>query len=238
MSAPEAPIRRRKLSDDVRDRLLETIRRDLKPGDRLPSERELMSRYGVGRPAIRESLQSLQSMGLVEVRHGERPRVAEPSMSAALDQIGPTMHHVLMHSQPSLDQLQEVRAVLERHLAGVAARRHRPDDLDRLRQILTEQRAATGDPATFRQLDGRFHAGIAAIAGNPILTSLCTAIFDWLSVFYEEAVLKRGLEDLTLSEHETILAAITDGDAERAAQDMDRHLSRANELYRSDRGSV
>ena len=66
------PIQRRKLSDSVQDRVLSMIKSgDLAPGSPLPSERELMSSFAVGRPAIREALQNLQRMGLVEIRHGE-----------------------------------------------------------------------------------------------------------------------------------------------------------------------
>lgn len=231
MSPTSAPIRRRKLSEDVRERLLAMIESGLKPGDRLPSERELMAEYGVGRPAIREAMQSLDAMGLIVVSHGERPRVAEPSMASAFDQLGPTMRHVLAHSKPTLEHLKETRLVLEQHLASVAARRQRPDDIDRLQSVLEQQRAAGNDPERFRQLDGQFHAMIAAISANPILTSVCTAIFDWLAVFHEEAVLKRGLEELTLEEHEAILEAIASGDSARASEQMGRHLTRANARY-------
>ena len=83
MTTEPAPIRRRKLSDDVQERVLALIRsKALRPGDVLPSERELMGSYGVGRPAVREAMQNLQRMGLVDIRHGERPRVAQPSMEA------------------------------------------------------------------------------------------------------------------------------------------------------------
>jgi len=233
MSTPTGPIRRRKLSEDVRERLLALIENELKPGDRLPSERELMVEYEVGRPAIREALQSLQSMGLIDVRHGERPRVAQPSMAFAFDQLGPTMRHVLTHSQPTLEHLKEARIVLERHLAAVAAERHRPDDIDRLREVLTRQRAVVDDPRAFREIDGQFHESIAAMAGNPIFTAVTSAIFGWLSIFHEDAVLKRGLESLTLAEHESIVTAIASGEATRAADEMEGHLSRANALYSS-----
>ena len=67
------PIVRRKLSDEIRDRLVTLIREDeLRPGDQLPSERQLMDRFAVGRPAVREALQSLGTAGLIEINHGER----------------------------------------------------------------------------------------------------------------------------------------------------------------------
>src|ERR1700749_799550 len=77
---PSAPIRRRKLYEEVGVRLESlTPEGGLRPGHRLPSERELMTHFGVGRPAIREALFALHRMGLVIVANGERPRVSSPT---------------------------------------------------------------------------------------------------------------------------------------------------------------
>src|SRR5262245_5423501 len=93
------PIPRRQLSHDVRERLHAMIATgELRPGDALPSERELMNLYKVGRPAIREAMQALERMGLVAIRHGERARVAEPSLGPIVEQIGDSIRHVLLHS--------------------------------------------------------------------------------------------------------------------------------------------
>src|SRR5262249_33024783 len=100
------PIQRRKLADSVQERLLSMIRSgDLAPGDPLPSEREFMASFAVGRPAIREALQNLQRMGLVEIRHGERARVAVPSFGRVVDQMSETMRHLLTHSSTGLEHL-------------------------------------------------------------------------------------------------------------------------------------
>ena len=74
-----APIPRRKLYQEVVDRLMQRIQGgEIRPGDQLPPERELMDYYGVGRPAIREALQALERSGIVEISHGERARVVSP----------------------------------------------------------------------------------------------------------------------------------------------------------------
>lgn len=78
-SAPTDPIPRRKLYQEVMDRLIEWIGSgEFAPGDQLPSERELMQRFQVGRPAIREAMQNLDRMGIIVISHGERARVAGP----------------------------------------------------------------------------------------------------------------------------------------------------------------
>ncbi|RVT86672.1 transcriptional regulator NanR [Rhodobacteraceae bacterium CCMM004] len=232
MGSETKPIKRRKLSDEVKDRILETIQLEaLSPGDILPSERELMTLYGVGRPAIREAMQSLQGMGLIEVRHGERPRVAEASMDSALEQMSLTMQHILSHSGTTLEHLKEARLGLETYLAGRAASVRTEAQVDQIRSVLSAQRAARPDPVKFMHLDGAFHQSIADICGNPLYSAVTRAIFDWLSVFHVGTVRNPGLEDLTLSEHEDIFDAISGGDSARAANAMKDHLLRSNKLY-------
>lgn len=229
----DMPIRKKKLSEEVRSRLLDLIHSgSIGMGEALPSERELMERLGVGRPAIREAMQSLEVIGLIEIRHGERARVAEPSIGRMVDRIGETMKHILSHSPASLENLKEARATFEKEIVRIAARRRSEADLARLEEILVEQGDATGDPVKFRSLDGRFHREIAAIAGNPIFTALIDALFGWLADFHVDLVSVPGLEMLTLREHRGILEAIARSDVEGAATAMADHLLRANELYR------
>lgn len=226
-------MRRQKLSEEVRKQLLDLINSgSVGPGEPLPSERELMERLRVGRPAIREAMQSLETIGLIEIRHGERARVVEPSVGRMVDQVSETMKHLLAHSPASLENLKEARATFEREMARIAARRRSEADLERLADILEEQSRAVADPARFRALDGRFHREIAAVSGNPIFTALIDAVFRWLSDFHVDLVSVPGLEQLTLAEHREILAALNRGDAEAASAAMADHLMRANELYR------
>src|SRR5690554_2782026 len=227
------PVRRRKLSDEVEQRLLDIIQtQGLKPGDLLPSERELMAAYSVGRPTIREAMQKLERLGLVDIRHGERPRVAEPSMGPMIDQMALSVRHLLSHSQTSLHHLKEARLVFEMEMARIAARRRTKRDLAQLQDILNQQAASRYDARSFLEFDGRFHKTVAQISGNPIFESLSYAIFGWLADFHHDVVRSPGLESLTLSEHGALLAAIEAGDEEGAAQCMADHLTRANALYR------
>lgn len=228
----DEPLARRKLSDLVEERLLEQINSgDMAPGDVLPSERELMARFHVGRPAIREAMQSLQRMGLIDIRHGERPRVANPSLDRAVSDLGETMRHLLTHSEASLEHLKSARSVFEMEMTRIAARNRTDADIERIAKVLEKQEAAIATPAEFMRLDGQFHVAIAETSKNPIFASLSRAMFEWLSNFHAHLVRKPGLEGLTLKEHRMILAEITKGNAEGAATRMKEHLERANSLY-------
>ncbi len=137
------PVARPKLAELVQNRLLAVIKAEnLQPGDALPSERELMQSYAVGRPSIREAMQNLKRMGLIEINHGERPRVAAPSFERMLADMSETMRHVLMNSPATLDHLKEARASFEMTIAQIAARRRTIEDVEDLRWVLAEQERA------------------------------------------------------------------------------------------------
>lgn len=227
------PIRPRKLSDDVRHRLLQMIQcGQFRPGDYLPSERELMQSMNVGRPSIREAMQGLHRMGLLDIRHGERARISEPSIGRMIEPMGETMRHILMHSPASLEHLKEARAIFEMEMARIAARKRSQSDIERLMRLLERQGAAQDQPKLFVELDGEFHREIAAISANPILAAVSESIFRWLAEFHVDRVRSPGLEKLTLSEHHAVLDAIVAKDPALAAKLMGDHLFRANSLYR------
>ena len=226
-------IPKRKLYQDVQERLLARIRAgDLSPGAQLPSERELMDQYGVGRPAVREALQSLARSGIVEIAHGERARVVVPTADRLVAQVaGGAMH--LLRSQPgSLEHLKEARLFLETGMARMAAERSNEEDVARLRLLVAQQRSAKADLDRFMAHDMAFHREIASISGNPIFPAIVEAIFQWAGEYYQSMVRAPGAEALTLAEHARIVDAIEAKDAEAAAEAMRAHLSRANRLYR------
>jgi GntR family transcriptional regulator, sialic acid-inducible nan operon repressor len=228
----DAAISKKKLGDLVEERLLALLQGGLAPGDQLPSERELMEQYKVGRPAIREAMQSLERKGLIEIRHGERPRVAPPSFDRTLTELAESVRHLLLHLEGSLDHLKEARLMFEAAMARRAAERRTEADVASITQALARQKASKPGTEDFLRCDGEFHHAIARVSGNPLLAELSRYLFGWLSEFHVEQVRKPGLENLTIAEHEAILEAIRKGAGDEAAQQMVNHLSRANALYR------
>jgi DNA-binding FadR family transcriptional regulator len=223
---------RRKLSHEVFDRLVQAIQSgELAPDDQLPSERELMLRYGVGRPAIREAMQSLQRMGLIRIAHGERARVMLPTADAIVDQVSGAMVQLLGRVPGGLDELKDARLLFEVGLAQLAARRVTPAAAADLHAAMLACQQARGDAARFVAADMAFHRQIAAMSGNMLIGALSHGMLDWLTKFRRDLVTARGAEQLTLEEHARIAAAIAAGDPPAAATAMADHLTRANQLY-------
>lgn len=223
---------RRKLSHEVFDRLVQTIQSgELAPDDQFPSERELMLRFGVGRPAIREAMQSLQRMGLIRIAHGERARVTLPTADAIVDQVSGAMVQMLSRIPGGLDELKEARLLFEVGLAQIAARRAAPDTVAALRAAEAACREARGDQARFVAADMAFHRQIAAMSGNTLIHALSQGMLDWMTRFRRDLVTARGAERLTLEEHARTADAIAAGDPTAAGAAMTDHLTRANQLY-------
>ena len=224
------PIKRRKISDEVADRLEAMIsEQGLKVGDPLPSEREIMDAYNVGRSAVREALFSLTRRGLVEVRNGERARVATPDVSVLIDEMGGAARRMLS-AEEGIHQFQDARRLFEVGVAARAAQRATDADLDGLAQTLEANRKAIGNQPAFEQTDFLFHRQIAVVAHNPIFLAVTEALVTWL-LEQRRAGSAPGMAEIAYQAHKDIFDAIAKRDPVAASDAMDRHLQVVERLY-------
>lgn len=230
-------IVRLKLSEQVLERLREMISSgELGEGDYLPSERALMERFSVGRPAVREALQSLHTQGLITISHGERSRVNMLSAELVLDQSDQVARMLLDAVPANLGHLKEARRMFELGIVRTAAERATASNVATLRQLLDVQKAFLlndRDIKRFIEADMKFHTGIADVLENPVISAASNAMLRWLQVYHETLLHWSGNEDVTLNEHERILDRIEANDPEGAVDEMARHLNRAQDLYSS-----
>lgn len=236
MSSEITPIVRRKLSQEVLERLLAGIRSGVYPvGSLLPSERELMAQFGVGRPAVREGLQALERMGLVSIVHGEGARVQALTADTVISQISETAIHLLAVDGTLLEHLKEARLAFEVGMARAAATRATEADIAALRAAFEAHRASLGDPARFLDTDLALHRLIASVSGNPVYVAVSQAMLQWLTRFHEDLVRAPGAEAITLEEHGRLIDCIARHDADGAERAIREHLLRSNERYASSR---
>ena len=225
-------ISKRKLSEEVFERLKRMIVEGaMQPGSLMPSERDLMTRFGVGRAAIREAMQQLANIGLIEISHGERARVLELTPQSLMRQVDQSARIMLSLSSDSLEHLKSARIFFERGMTREAAAKATDEELKRLRATLEEQRNALGDAEGFITADMRFHTQIAAISGNPIYAAVSEAMLGWLRTYHSEMLIWTGKEKYTLAEHEEIISHLAANDADAAEAAMVRHLERSRALY-------
>jgi GntR family transcriptional repressor for pyruvate dehydrogenase complex len=195
-------------------------RGQLRPGDRLPAERDLAIRIGVSRPSVRAGLRSLAAMGAVQTRHGSGTYITEgpPMLDSKPLRLLAALHGF------SADQMLEARRVLEMGIASLAAERATGDHLATMAGEVSGMFAAVDDPQEFLTHDIRFHRAVATAAGNPILASMA----EMISTLYfdHRRRVPRTPEQLreTALVHRNIYQAMRAHDPERARQEMSRHL--------------
>lgn len=221
MDAPNA----RRIAQSIAD---EIVAGELKTGDRLPPERALATRYGVSRPLIRESLRTIEELGLIETRPGRGTFVRAGNAVGFNRQIG----MAIRRRGVTAAQLSEARITLESEAASLAAVRATAADIARLEQALTLLDASDG--VEHVRLDLAFHLAIAAAAHNPVIEMMLESIAPLTVALMIRSVSDPGVMDRSQPYHRLALDAIRAQDAEAARSAITAHLSVARELYGED----
>jgi len=207
----------------------------LKPGDKLPSTKELSERFGVGRSTTREALSALKAMGLIEIRQGGVSRVlaVEPIGAGAAVEL-PELQALRVNRQTLLELL-EVRLSLEATGSALAAERATADDLAELQQLVVEMSAAIGSDEEGERTDLAFHLALARASHNAILLQLFESIMEPLGTAIRdvrrvELYANRDVSQRLYEEHAAIVAAVAARDAEAAGTSMKRHLTHVRSM--------
>lgn len=225
-------ISSRTLSQAVTEALLDRIRAGTyRPGDRLATEKVLMEEFGVGRNVVREAVQALVAMGLVDVRPGRGAVLIGVDSTRAMD---PGTVSALLLDQ-TVDDLNEFRAVVEVEIATRAAERATDEDVSRLRALLAEfrQRVESGGPLS--DLELKFHGTIADASHNAVYVTVLEALHDLLERARNMTEGIGWARVRSLADHEEIVAAIAAHDPEAANDAMRRHMLLARESTREAR---
>lgn len=217
------PMRKQKLSDGVADEIEKLIVNNaLKEGDTLPSERELMSAFDVGRPSVREALMKLSQKGLVEIKSGEKTRVTRPTTETLLGNISGVAIGLLSQEKEK-HQFEHMRQIFEIAMVREAARVRTDEDIKRLAMVLNHNKAACADNDRFVETDIEFHLCIIEMIKNPMISSLYQSLISWL-------IKARNPENYipyheqNFAEHVKIFDAIVEGDPDKAERVMGEHL--------------
>lgn len=224
------PLRQGTVSDLIARRILEVIGSDrLRPGDRLPPERELATMLGTSRPSLREALQALKARGWVDIRHGSGVFVADPATTRSL-------REALMAEEVSLRELFDMREVLELPAAAWAAKNSDSGKLAAVQgayQSLME--AAGGDSAAaegvdwrrLQDLDAAFHLRIVEAAGNRFLARTQGVLQEILAAGMGTTLRLPGRLEKSRGEHARILAAVISGNSVAARRAALTHINSA-----------
>ncbi|MGA2000463.1 MAG: FadR/GntR family transcriptional regulator [Terriglobales bacterium] len=223
---PPFEIRKDKVYDQVARKLEQFIRQELKPGDKLPSERELAQSCKVSRSSIRDAMRKLELMGLVEPRQGAGTIVRDSSPNAMVN----PLFSVLMRKRKHIAELLDVRIMIEPAIAARAAKHITPEQLARMEEILRRH----GEKVTRGELameeDSEFHYTIAMAANNSVLLHVIDVLMDLLRESRERNMQVEGRPQKSFEGHQRIFTALSRGDAKAAEAAMRRHLEAVMQL--------
>ncbi len=201
---------------------------DLKPGQRLPSERELCKDFGAGRSSLREALRCLSIVGVLNARVGEGTTVAADGGKF----LGKIIEWRMITEKHDIENLLEVRIGLEGVAAANAASRATQKDIERLEQLLSQMKEAIHDRKEFASLDLEFHITLAKASGNAFLIDLVSMIRSQLARGLTKVLLLPNAIPLSLKEHVAVFDGIKRRDPESASAAMHAHLHAALHRHR------
>jgi GntR family transcriptional repressor for pyruvate dehydrogenase complex len=223
--------RTRKRYEEIAEHVeLQILSDRLGEGGRLPSERELMEQFGVGRSTVREALFSLQRMGLVEVTSGAPARITRPTAESIIEALAGAARHFLA-TPVGVRHFQHARLLFEVALVRDVAMQADDAKIAKLATALDANRRSIGHQTDFLQTDFDFHKTLAEITENPILTSVNVALNDWLGKQREMSVRGGAKQSNAYAQHAAIFDAIAARDPLRAQQAMEAHLTTVARQY-------
>jgi len=206
----------------------------LRPGDRLPPERQLAEEFGVSRSAVREALSALRMLGLVEARVGEGTFITQPPDERFISPLALVL--TIEHSEAVGRELLELRSALEAESAALAALRREAEDLAEMEAALRDMERDLEEGRLGAEADWRFHDAVASASGNSLLLhtmrSLSDTMKEALGLYREQLLRIPGMGRTLLQDHIDVLEAIRSQDAEAARQRMAAHILRVRQtLY-------
>jgi DNA-binding FadR family transcriptional regulator len=200
------------------------------PGDRLPPIRELSTKLGFGRNAIRDGLLEAQTLGFVKIEPRLGVFVQELGAEGRADESASGLEKVLTQEGQNLFHLVDARLLVEVELAGEAARTRRAEDLLPLRQALEAVLGCRDDRLAFIKADEAFHLTIARIAGNRVLFLFLQTLLRMLRPAKMNVLLSSEGREHTDREHQQLFQGIVEGDADRARATMRAHMGTGRSL--------
>lgn len=193
----------------------------LRPGDQLPSERELAEQFSVSRTAVREAVKALREKGLVEIQTGRGTFITASVNKAFRNTLG---WMVKAGEDDQRRNLVQVRYILEPEIAAIAAEMATGQDIADLNRAVTAMDAALDDADVFIEADLEFHLALARATQNPLIPMLIDPIVDLLREQRKRIFLVDGGAQRGQYHHKRILQAVTQHDSQAARRAMQTHL--------------
>jgi GntR family transcriptional repressor for pyruvate dehydrogenase complex len=215
------PVLRQSLADDVAQRITQLIQAEhYRPGARLPAISRMASQFGVGSPTLREALKKLETVGVVDIRHGSGVYVGKSPDSLLIT-------NPVFEATPTkklLVDLVSARIPIETQTAALAATNATAEHLDEMERLLAEAGHSFGDAGVLNQVNLSFHRQIALASGNSVMLQILEVLSNLFRQEQRMILSIHGRSEDDHAEHMGICRALRARDPELASERMRRHL--------------
>ncbi|HLU65871.1 MAG TPA: GntR family transcriptional regulator, partial [Kofleriaceae bacterium] len=219
-----------RVADEIADQLrLLILTGQYRAGERLPPGRELARTLGVNRASLREALKKLEHLGLVRIRQGDGTRVENFMETAGIELVRYLVPLAPASFPGIIRDTLELRQLVARGVAGMAAERRRPEDLARLREIAARAEAAGLSHAELYELDFDFYAALAAAAQNRVIGLLINTVRASVSDYVHILAPVIVSPAVVCHHHARVLAALEARDRSAAIAAVDEYMARGSE---------
>lgn len=225
---PLHPIKTLRASEAIVEQVKELIAKgELKPGDRLPSERAMMDLLQRSRPTIREALRMLENSGLIRISAGANGAVVQEFNTTSVEQ---SLESMLQFNKINLDELSEYRELTDSAIASFAAKRRTAKDIENLQAVLDDAKKCLDDYQSFVKYDSKFHGLLAKAAKNEVAHLITLVLSRVVMGFIENKMRnlspeeRRSMCSKILEMHTNILASVVAGDSAASMKAMETHV--------------
>ncbi len=217
-----------RLSQNIADQVRQAIlSKELKPGDRLPSEKELAQKFGVSKASVREALRALEALGLVQIKQGVSGGAFVCEVGA--DIARESLFNFIFFQNPSIHEFTQLRSMLEPRIVEIVAPKIEDSDLMRLAENLQETKQHLDSGHFFYELDISFHREISLITQNRLLSfivdSMQNALLNIKHALHPDIQFSRQV----YIAHKNIYQALSMRDPYKASQEMLKHIQEVEE---------
>ncbi len=212
----------------LRQKTVENIKnymkyQNLRQGDRLPPEREMAKKFGISRTIVRDAVNNLAGLGILDIKH--RSGIFMASIDA--NTVATQLSSRLIFTRHLVTNLYQVRQILETAVAKWAAEQCAQSDEEKLNDFIKETNdclSSSDNKYCFREIDTRFHILLAEISKNQIVVELMRTLLEYMQDLRRFSLILPGKIQKCVRQHEIIIEAICDRSPGRAAVAMEEHL--------------
>ena len=214
------PIKNVKVYEIIMNQIKDIVRSgELKRGDKLPSERDLALKLNVSRTSVREAIKALETLGLIESKHGEGNYIRSDFEDILLEPLS----IVFMLLGSDNNEILQLRNVIEPEVAKIAAQNITNDEIEKIEDII-EKLSKTKDSKECASLDKEFHYAIAKASKNHLLSTIIFSVSSLIEEYIDESKIYDDKKEEVIKEHRKILKALKEHNKEEAFKEAKNHL--------------